>query len=336
MSNLPVLISTKIEIPRPSTQFIGRATRSTIINRSLNVTIPKNFKNTSTTISNDYLQMSKIEKNSMENKIDDLLRGVSISSVEFKTLNSLIICLKERKRKYIQNSDYPNSQKVEELIFKLNSMIVQNNNEKIQKDEIINLENQLFKANNLIKIIKEKWEQKILTFNNEQSKAAKQLENEQKHQLIEFDSNISTNLPSKYSKLSSNLLDLREKERQLVLSKRYEEATKLKKDIDKIEIEEIENQKNNYFKNISKQRNKLIEDQKNIIDCFILRWSRHAEKLKKDMENEILIQQKIIDNIQNNLLKFKKLKFFLINIIKNIFFFFLFFFFLLSSNKKKM
>jgi hypothetical protein len=184
------------------------------------------------------------------------------------------------------------------MIVRLSSMQLQKKFNAVKQVKLKELNKQLDQAQGQIKAIIEKWNKKIQAFNDQQSAAASELERKHLEKLAEFDASVPSVLPSEYCKLSGPLLDLREQERQLVLSKRYDEAVALKKESDRREKEEAEQQKVKFLQIIAGRRQKLTQEQEHAIECFTSRWTRLSAQLEQERDAEIQTQQKIVDNIQ--------------------------------------
>lgn len=306
MSALPFLTSTRIDVPKPACRTVSRSVTSLNQNRSkrpLTASMPRGLKPAPSTCNPEYLAIPRLQRNSIENKIDDLFRGISLTTVEYDLIPTMIICLKERKRKAILKGDYQLSQTIECMVNRFVTFQLQKKDREMKAAKIDDLNFQLEQAQAVMQNLTERWNRQIEAFNQEQSEASAQFEKKQIQKLEEFDANIPTALPPNYCKLSSHLLDMREVERHLVLTKRYNEATSLKKQNDKMEREETAAQKQKFMKIVQSKRQKLIEEQAKAIEVFTAKWTLQSEMLIKQRDDEIQTQQKVIDNI---LLKFKE------------------------------
>lgn len=306
MSALPFLTSTRIDVPKQACRTVSRSVTSfnpSRAKRPLTASMPRGLKPAPSTCNPEYLAIPRLQRNSIENKIDDIFRGISINTVEFDLIPTVIICLKERKRKAILKGDYQLSQAIEVMVNRFVSIQLQKKEREIKEAKLDDLNFQLEQAQEAMKNLTEKWNKRVEAFNQEQSEASAQFERKQIQRLEDFDANIPTALPANYCKLSSQLLDMREIERHLVLTKRYNEATSLKKQCDKMEREETAAQKQKFMKIVQAKRQKLIEEQAKAIEVFTAKWTLQSEVLLKQRDEEIETQQKIIDNI---LSKFKE------------------------------
>lgn len=300
MSALPFLTSTRIDVPKPACRTVSRSVTSLNQNRSkrpLTASMPRGLKPAPSTCNPEYLAIPKLQRNSLENKIDDLFRGISMTTVEYELIPMMIICLKERKRKAILKGDYQLSQTLECMVNRFVSFQLQKKDREMKAAKLDDLNFQLEQAQLVFQNLTEKWNRLFEAFNQEQSEASAQFERKQIQKLEEFDANIPTALPANFCKLSSKLLDMREVERHLVLTKRYDEATSIKKQCDKMEREETEAQKQKFYKIVQAKRQKLIEEQAKAIEVFTAKWTVQSEVLNKQRNDELETQQKIIDNI---------------------------------------
>ena len=301
MSALPFLSMKKIEVPRPATQILSTKSRNISSSNILTASMPRQKNTASSSPSPEYLSIERKDRISYENKVDDLLRGVSFKTIEPETIPGLIIVMKERKRKAVMSSNYTISQAADDMIGQLNSILIKRKHEAIRNKQILENQALLNIAKKQLETLTTKWTEKFEQFYLNQAEATKKLENQHVKELEEFENNIPKELPASFCKLSPDLLDMMEKEKQLVLTRRYDEAKSLKADNDKKKELETKEQKKKFLNMIEKQRTVLLKEQTHAIECFTLRWTRYYEKLKKEMDDEIDTQQKVIDNYEHNL-----------------------------------
>lgn len=297
MSALPFLAATKIERPKPAHGTVRRGLSQSLKPRCMTAIMPRGAKPAPITAAPELMMIPRAMRISCENKIDDLMRGVSFATVEYETISSLIICLKERKRKALHKGDYDLSQGAENMIIRLNGMRLQKRFQAIKVAKLSELTFLLQEAEEKLQAATERWNVEVEEFNEQQAKATEALERAQVEKLKQFDANVPTALPMNYCKLSGGLLDMREQERQLVLTKRYTEAKALKRLCDSKEKVETEQQMDKFMKVVHGRRQKLIVEQQHAVECFTLRWTRQSEKLIARRDNDLRTHQKIIENI---------------------------------------
>jgi hypothetical protein len=251
--------------------------------------------------STEYKQLTRQERIASEGWADNLIKGSPINAVPLENINTVIITLKERKRQAILKGNYTQSQEIENMIGRLGSIIIQRKHANIKAQEIKAIEYQLQQAENQLKKTIQAWNEKAAEFNKTQAISARRIERTQFARLNDNDSIPTDTLPSKYLKPSAKLLDLRERERHLVLTKRYDEATLLHKEGDRMEKEEELEKKREFLHTSQRQRQQLLMAQERDRQGFQERWSRSAEKLQKQMEKEIEQQRRVVENIRTKL-----------------------------------
>ena len=288
----------KIEIPTPGFKTLSRGILPTQTPRYMKATMPKGAKPASLSASREFSSLPQKNKISLCRLADDLLNGTSFSRVESPSVPQLTIIIKEKKRRFILQADYASAEKCDKLIGSLNTLVINRKYAKIQSKNVQELQSEIQSAQSVLNQIQIKWNQKIDQFNEKQEQACRSLESEQQSRIEAFDSLIPSELPANYCKLSPEILDLREKERHLVLTKRYSEALSLQSYTDTLEKAETIRRKEQFIRATQSQRNKLTKKQTYQVQCFVQKWNRQAEQLKQERSSEILNQERIIKNLK--------------------------------------
>jgi hypothetical protein len=295
---LPVVCGTRIEIPKPVPKKVARTINIPKTHRSISAVMPRGATPAPLSPSREYVEIPRADRISLQNEMTELLSGGAYESFEAERGRLLIVLLKERKRTALLRGEYDISQKCEDLIRYIAGISLQRQFTVIKTSELSDLSLQLQRAEAQLAAIKNKWQLKVEEFNHSQFVSAKRLERAQLRKIQDFNTAVPTALPPEYCKLSPDLLNLREQERQLVLSRRYEEAKALKRESDRREKEEAAVQKQRFLELVNRRKEKILLVQRHEIDCFTVRWKRREEKLNQEMEAEIATQEKIIQNIK--------------------------------------
>ncbi|KAH0792851.1 hypothetical protein GPJ56_003261 [Histomonas meleagridis] len=233
--------------------------------------------------------------------VDELIEGRDINTVDPKDMNKIINNLKQRKEETISEGDYQLTQHLENLIQDANTCIYNSTYHSIQDSKLSNLKSQLMEAQSDFKAADEYWAGMEEEFTNEYNTALNSLKQQQKQQLEDFDNSFPDVLPANYRKVSIHVLQLREQERHLVLSKRYEEAIPFRERADKLENEELEQQRKRFLKDFNTQRKQLVEAQRQQMQCFDRNWERKWGKFEKEKSHEISVLKKTIANFERRI-----------------------------------
>lgn len=168
-----------------------------------------------------------------------------------------------------------------------------------------NMESGLTRYDNRMKAIREAQEQKFAKFiddyDRETASRINNSSNEENNQFLDFSPNKTgkfkdSNLPTAFKKSSQNLLDLREKEKYLIMSRRFEEANCIRQEADSLEAFELQQCKLNYLQSRTDQKTKLIEEHNQQMNCFGRNGHRVRLRIKNDNETRINSLKKAKEN----------------------------------------
>lgn len=237
----------------------------------------------------------------IEVTIDELLDGRSIDTVDSALIPKLIPALKNRKQVYIECGDYHSSQLLEDLIQEANTRKFEAAYHSVQSSKMTNLKLQLMQAKADLEASEQFWREAKEKQENEYNESLEQLEEQHRQQLEDYDNSFPEVLPANFRKLSSHVLQIREQEKHLVLSKRYEDAIPFRERADALEAEELEQQRQKFLRSFNTQREQLIETHNSQMRCFQRNWERKWERFNKERENEISVLKKTITNFQRRI-----------------------------------
>ncbi|KAK8892271.1 hypothetical protein M9Y10_029496 [Tritrichomonas musculus] len=114
-------------------------------------------------------------------------------------------------------------------------------------------------------------------------------------------SKIYPNLPPSFRKFSQRLLDLREREKLLLKTRRFEEAGYVRMEADNLEAREIQQCKINYLKSREDKKAKIIEEQKQKMKCFEENGARIRKRLQTENEVRISALKRAKENFQGRI-----------------------------------
>jgi hypothetical protein len=230
--------------------------------------------------------------------IDDLLDGRDVATVDGGSLLRLVGAMKERKRLAIAEGDYRQSQQLENLIQAGNSRYFEITYHGVQNSRLTALKVQLMKANEDLQAAEEFWARAREEHDQEYASSLESLEADQDRQLTDFDSSFPEALPSKYLKWSPQLLQMREQEKHLVLSKRYDDAILVRERADALEQEELEQQRQKLIRAFQVQRQQLIDTHKVQRSCFETNWERKTDRFEAERDRDISVLKRTIGNFE--------------------------------------
>jgi hypothetical protein len=155
---------------------------------------------------------------------------------------------------------------------------------------------QLLKAREDLDAAEEFWRQAKNKHDEEHAAGLRALEEQHRQQLSDFDNSFPEVLPANFRKLSPFVLQVREQERHLVLSKRYEDAIPYRQRADQLEQEELEAQRQKFMAAFQTQRQQLIEAHNSQMKCFEKNWGRKLERFEREKQHELVILRRTMTN----------------------------------------
>ena len=274
-------------------------------NRKYSDIIPTESRSVSSRQSARSVVGEKSEKTEYDRIVDDLLDGFPTDAVECDDYRQLILALKSRKKLLLSNNDYHSSQLLEDLIQTFNSRMYEDVFEKTRNDQITQFNLQKMQAESDLEGAHRFWDEEKAQYDFQRAAALSELQEQQQRQLDEFDNSFPEILPANFRKLSSRVLNLREQEKHLVLTKRYEEAIEYRRRADLLEKEELRQQREKFQIAFEQQRQQLIATQQAQIRCFNANWDRKLSRLDNERNNEERILKRTVLLTQRKISKFE-------------------------------
>lgn len=233
--------------------------------------------------------------------IDELLDGRPTDTVDDTQLNDVIAAMKTKKEELEGERDYRRLQIAENIIQELSSRRYEATYTFVQNSKLANLKKQLNDTQFELKEKKQMWSDQRAAFDEEYQMSKEELLADQEQELQEYDNSFPEILPANFRKLSPQVLQLREQEKHLVLTKRYEDAIFYRERADKLETQELEQQRAKFVRAFQVKRNQLVETQKTQLACFERHWERRLALLEKESNEDIKPLKSSIANIQKKI-----------------------------------
>ncbi|OHT05203.1 hypothetical protein TRFO_27140 [Tritrichomonas foetus] len=233
----------------------------------------------------------------MDEGIELAMEGKDLGTIDLRLLQLLIAPLREIRLTALQNDDYKLAQKAEQGT--RNVVAQQTLQLKIEEqDEKMSEQQQRLEIAQIqLENVKEKWD---ILIEQRKQQMEEDLQNRQAEFLVsleEFDQQFQKEPPPKVLKLSPTALDLKAKERFLVSSKRFDEAKKMRAMANLRERQEIKSKKEQYYKNLLKEREKLIEKEKQKEFVVEMNWQSNIIQMQMNANKEITHAQKTVDHL---------------------------------------
>lgn len=225
------------------------------------------------------------------------LEGKDLSVIEPQLLQFLIPPLREIRLTSLRKEDYIMAQKAElgsKAVVAQQALQVKLDE---QEEKMCDSQQRLEIAQIQLDNVNEKWQILIAQRKQEMENDLMTKQNEFSMKLEIFDKQFEQEPPPKVLKLSPGALDLKAKERFLVSSKRYDEAKKMRTMINLRERQEIQLRKEQYYKTLMKEREKLINQEKQKMFVTEMNWQSNISKMQISANKEIAHAKKTVNHL---------------------------------------
>lgn len=233
--------------------------------------------------------------------VDELMDGRPTETVDDSQLAEVIQGLKDKIEDLKLVADYRGLQHAENLIQELNSRKYEATYAAAKITMLAQIQDQLNLTQMKLQETQDYWNQKLAETDQEYQTEREALINDQQKELEENNNSFPFTLPANFRKLSPQVLQLRDQEKHLFYSKRYEDAIFYRDRADKLELEEMEVQRAKFNRAFEARRKQLIETQKSQLECFEKRWERKKLRIQMDANAEInplkIAESKLQDRI---------------------------------------
>ena len=246
----------------------------------------------------DYNELTASEKAKYSKNCEDFIKEQTIKCKSGQDYFKCMAAMREKRRLLALNNDFQGADKVDELIRQLSDYFIENHmyTSKVQLVDVVNY--QLSSQRERLFNAEEKWENSINEAKEQYANELRQLEDSCSMNLERYDNSIPEELPAKYSKLSSDLLNLREQEKHLIGSRRFVEADKYHREFERRKEVELNSKKREYFESSEKRRKEIEVINAKKISALRDLWERRISELECSRDKEVAPLAKAVDALE--------------------------------------
>lgn len=241
--------------------------------------------------------VKEVPKEVLSSVLDDLANGFPFEIAETYLLPGLITESKEKADQMIEQGEYMEAQKYEDIHNRLVRILGQRNIEERETNKHASVTNQLNTAKVSLARTEDEFKSTLEKFDEKHKQAVVSLKQEYDIIISNFDAETSAGLPESQKKWSSYLLSLRDTEQSLLKSRRFEEAAKIKEEADNRALEELEQLEIKFAQSRAFARRKLLEEKNTKLQCLDEKYMGRRQKIVLEYEKDIECQRKVILNI---------------------------------------
>ena len=237
----------------------------------------------------------------LDSTIEDLVDGIPYDVAQTSMLPYLIERCKHIINTLLDQGKYAEAQKYENVHKTLVDLKPVRTAEERTQSKIRSLQDQLKSFKRQLQDAQNKYEFSLQSNIMERDQRLSLLNEEFEKQMRDFDLVTNGPLPPSSRKFSANLLNLRETEKFLLKSRRYDEDAAIKEEADAQEKNELIEMEEKFIFMRQKERMKLEEAHQQKLKCFNDKEQRKRIKIIQEHEKDIENLQKTIENIESRI-----------------------------------
>ena len=240
-------------------------------------------------------------KEELNIKVNAILNGKPDLYYTSEQSNAIVAEMKRRKAKYAKKEEFEKADMVTKTMNKFIKLCEFSESNHIQSEKSNDLKQKLSEAQQNHEDLKRRWKQIFDIYYEKFDQEYKEMVEKQNKVIMELEKQREAKMPAKFHKYSSELLNLKQKNKAMVFSKRYNEASELQAEVAK--LEEQENQRNyqDWMLSIDDQIAKASathEQQRKIREN---NFKREEKCMQKTMKEEIEASEKLIANLNRTI-----------------------------------
>ena len=240
--------------------------------------------------------------NELEKVLDSLIAGHPLEHKKSTYAPFLIKLARRKIADFVAAQEFNKAQQYEDLVKRLFIIDSEFNTENARANKRITVEERFRNAEDELVALEQEFVTEMRSFRERAEKEKKDMEERHREEQHSFDHVTENGCPAeRFKKFSQRLLNMREQEKFLVQTKRFDEAAEMKELSDALEEEERQEIARQYLQERAAGRCQLKMYQENEIKCLRDKLLMDEFELKRDYENVIAAQKRTVENLENRL-----------------------------------
>jgi vacuolar-type H+-ATPase subunit H len=209
----------------------------------------------------------------------------------------MMTVLKERRREYEVARDVDGAGEIDTLMAQISDFFLENELYTSKAEKVALIQRQYEIEKGRLDSLEAHWKREIKKFTDKRDREHRRLHCTSQTRVKKHDQSIPAVLPPEHARLSSELLDLRDREKHLIISRSFTEASKLHREYLARQEQELQKRREEYFQRHEKIRSDIQyrNDQRGF--AFDNHWNVKLDELRDKMNAELVPLRKSVSNL---------------------------------------
>lgn len=236
-------------------------------------------------------------KDELDQEIDAILDG-SRKKYTKPELDMIVEGLKQRRDQALEEEDFDTAELAKNCS---NEMIRQSEFSyavQIQEERVEELKEKLAESRKSLQDLRSRWRAVIQNFQKQRDEELQEIYQENMRKLEEVEKLKEEPPPPKFRKYSPMLLNMRTREKAMVSSKMYDEASVLQEEANKIQAVEDERNRQEWHANVDDQSQKLADKLNKALSVRETNLHKEENNIRRQMRKELTSAEKQVAHLE--------------------------------------
>lgn len=235
----------------------------------------------------DYQSLTAADITKCDRQIEEFRRTGTISCPTSNAYFKIMAVLRERRRVLSSAANLLEAGEIDNLIRQISDFFLENKLYTGKSEKVTCHQGQLDCESQHLRELRSKWSEDRDAIHQKRDAIQQRIAETSKAHLNAYDGSMPDNLPPEFTRLSADLLDLREREKHLIGSRRFDEAAALHKEFEIRQKQELQRRREEYFEHFEKERQVLERRNERKRVSSSDHWGNKVDHLHHQMNGEL-------------------------------------------------
>jgi hypothetical protein len=245
----------------------------------------------------DYQSLSATEIAKLDRQIEEFRHTKTITCPTSRLYFKLMVLLRERRRLATIDADLLLGGQLDKLIREISDFFLENKLYVSKAEKVALIQNQYEVERDRLHELEAKWTADLEVLVAQRDREEGRVQDLTRTAIQNYDGSIPGTLPPEFTRLSADLLDLREREKHLVGSRRFEEAAALHEEFLRRQDQELIKRREEYFSHFEQDRAELERRNDRRNSSIRADWTRKINHFRHLMDGELLPLRQGVANL---------------------------------------
>jgi hypothetical protein len=235
----------------------------------------------------DYESLSESDITACDQQIDEFRKSGQITCPTRNSYFKLMVVLRERRRVLALDGELEEAAELDVLMREISDFFIENKLYTAKAERVELHQRQCDTEAQRLAELEVKWRADQIALNQRRQAAQRRVSEDAATFLRNYDRSFPERLPPEFTRLSADLLDLRDRERHLILSRRFDEAAQLHKEFERRQRQELVKRREEYFEHCEKERAEIERRNARRRASVSAHWGNRVDLFAYRMQGEL-------------------------------------------------